>query len=662
MVGLESGERALRWLVVVLGSLFAAVAIFAAVVMPYRLWDSLAFGSWSRSIAETGDPWVNSDALSLQRPLFYVSQGLAWRVFGDDEWIGRVLSLSFVLVLAVAVWMLAGRIAADDRGRAILPALAVCTLLASSLVATYAASGMTDVPVAALVAVTAVALWSVRPGPVYPALVALCAAAAVLAKPTALLGFAGLAVAVVAFERRRRIAAVAGLGAGIGAALAYSVWQAERLGVEVVDFLQAGNDDFWRERGAAARWDALARAEWLGAGLRLVVVFGIAHAIARVAGAQARVALAVAGVTAVLWSVLGPVVADDALAYPFTGSVLGIVAWIALAAAMTVAPILATDDLVSRRGYATLLVWLVPTAVVWLWQRADETRHLAPVWAPLVLLAATGIAALSVALARARPVAAVVPAAALAVLVLANLPSIDGLGRNGWRDLLDLGPSRWSDRAEMENFAYGPFSYELNLARENVAEGERIVSNNGRLAYFFPGRVEFSYPGACTDVEGARFFSFLVSGESLEFARLQGQPTDPLGWLQCEQPRMQLVGEHPGIYAAFVVGEPARPSRPEDCQIRAAPGELVDAIFGDDLPYREADSLRARALAVGFEGTRIERTGCSTFRVLVTGVPDDPAVQDDFRRQAASVGFVVAYAPASRFPEAPPGVPPVPEG
>jgi len=74
-------------------------------------------------------------------------------------------------------------------------------------------------------------------------------------------------------------------------------------------------------------------------------------------------------------------------------------------------------------------------------------------------------------------------------------------------------------------------------------------------------------------------------------------------------------------------------------------------VFGRDLGYRSASELAARALAVGFEGARIERTGCSTFRVVVTGVPDDPAVQDDFRRQTEGVGFAVVYEPAVRFPE-----------
>jgi hypothetical protein len=186
---------------------------------------------------------------------------------------------------------------------------------------------------------------------------------------------------------------------------------------------------------------------------------------------------------------------------------------------------------------------------------------------------------------------------------------------------------------------------------EPRARERRIVSSDGRLAYFFPGRVEVAYARTCGELDGARFFSFLVSGESLEFAELQQQPTDPVGWIQCEDPRVELVGAQDGIYAAFVVdGPPARASTPEDCHIVAGPGQLFDAVFGKDLSYPEAVALVTRALGVGFEGTHIERTGCSRFRVVVTGIPEDETVQREFRDQVLRVGLDLTYEHAERFP------------
>ncbi len=646
--------RALQLLAGLLVGVFALAAVFVAVVMPYRLWDSLAFGSWSRSIAETGDLWADAPALYVQRPLFYVAQGLAWKTLGGDEWIGRVLSLSFAAILIVAVWLLARSLSSDREGHRFLPPLAVSLVLASSVVATYAAAGMSDVPVAAMAAATGAAAWATRPTFAGALLVATLSMSTVLAKPSGLLALAGLAAAVFVLRDRGGIRAAAGIAAGAAVALAYEAWQAARLDEGFIDLLTAGNDEFWRERGAAARWDSIARAEWLGEGLRLLVLFGLVNAVARVAGARPRVALAVSAVGAIGWSLVGPAAADGNISYPFDGSVPGVAAWVVLAAAMCVAPFYSAQDPVGRRTYAALLVWLAPTGLAWAWQRADEVRHLAPAWAPLLLVAAAALASVSLALVRLRPAAALAPAAAVAMLALSNVISIDGLGRDGWRDLLELGPSGWSSRGQLENFAYGPFSYELNLARENVGENDRIVSSNGRLAYFFPGRVEFAYARSCAELEGARFFSYLTSGESLEFATLEGQPTEPLGWIQCAKPSVTLVGEQRGIYAAFVVGAPpARPPPPEDCRIAPGPGQLMDAVFGEGLSYRDAKALRERAEAFGFLGVRIERTGCSTFRVVVTGVPTESSVQDEFRMEVESVGLEVTFAVAARYPEVP---------
>ena len=82
-----------------------------------------------------------------------------------------------------------------------------------------------------------------------------------------------------------------------------------------------------------------------------------------------------------------------------------------------------------------------------------------------------------------------------------------------------------------------------------------------------------------------------------------------------------------------MVGEPARAPTAEDCRVAAGPGQLLDAVFGSDLTYADATALVTRALEVGFEGTHIERTNCSTFRVVVTGIPEDETVQREFSEQ-----------------------------
>ncbi|CAN5693007.1 hypothetical protein BH20ACT14_BH20ACT14_18300 [soil metagenome] len=74
--------------------------------------------------------------------------------------------------------------------------------------------------------------------------------------------------------------------------------------------------------------------------------------------------------------------------------------------------------------------------------------------------------------------------------------------------------------------------------------------------------------------------------------------------------------------------------------------------FGKGLSYAQARDLRSRAEAIGYTGgLKLERTGCSTFLVVVTGVPTDAAVQTDFKRQAERAGFEIEYAPGLRYPE-----------
>jgi Glycosyltransferase family 87 len=653
-------RRALAWATGSVSVLFFVPAVFVAVVLPYRYWDSLAFGSWSRSIAEGRGLWENASIFALSRPVVYVPQGLAWRYLDDGDWVGRLYSLSLAIALLVAVWLLAGRLSSWDTAAPVTRSISIGVLLGSAVFAGLVAAGMTDIPVAAGSAATAAVLWR-APNRWLLVLVAAVAAATVLAKASGLIALAGLAAAVLVLNGRRAVPGVVGMAVGVSVALVYDAWQASRIGRSLTDFLTAGNEQYWLDRGAAARWDALARAEWLGASVRLLILYGLVHGVARAVGARPRIALAVAAAVGLAWSIVGPLAADDGVPHPFDGSILGLVGWLVIVAAIGTAPFLANDDPIDRRVYLALLVWLAPTAVIWAWTRADEVRHLAPVWAPFVLLAAAALASVSFALAKLRPSAVVVPALAVLLLAVANIPSIDGLGRQGWRGLFDLGWSGWTNRADVENFAWGPFSYVVNLSRENVGESDRVVTSDGRLSYFFPGRVDVRYARTCGELEGARFFSFLSSGESLKLAQLGSQPTDPLGWLQCARPHLELVGQQPGIYAAFVVGgPPARAPTLADCHIAATEGQLTDAVFGNELTYAQASALVTRALGVGFEGSRIERTGCSTFRVLVTGVPDDPKVRADFREQAARVGFDVTYEPAVRYPEVPAGVSPVP--
>ena len=601
----------LRWLTIAVVAAYTLATTFAAIVVPYRVWDALAFGAWSRSIAKTGDIWAGTEALNASRPLFYVPQGLLWRFVTEDEWIGRLLSAGFAAALVGAVWQLARQLSPDEPARDVVPPLAVVALLTSALFAGYAAAGMTDVPVAAASAATAVVLWSHLSVRVLVPLAALGAAATILAKPSGLLALGGLVLATAVLRGRSAILGLAGAAIGVGLGLGYDAWQAARLHSGLVDLLRAGNDDFWLERGAAARFDAIVGASWIGDGARLLVVYGLAHAIARAVGAGARVSLAVGAVVAVVWSVAGPLAADGELGYPFDGSPLGIAAWIALVGALVAAPFLVSEDPTPRRTYVALLAWLAPIGLVWVTQRPDEPRLLAPAWPAFALLTAVALASATLALLRyRRSFVAMAPGAAVALVALANVVSVDGLGRDGWRSLVDLGPSGWRNRAEMENFAYGPFSYQLDLARENVRSGDRIVSSDGRLKYFFPGQVEVEL---CTHLLRARRRSVLlvsllgrkprVRCSSSASRRIRSAGSNARG-----RPSGSSASRRGSTRPSSSVGRPHVPRRRRTATSRRPPGSST-------MPSSEATSaMLRRASSHSGRSTRGSRAHASSGR------------------------------------------------
>jgi hypothetical protein len=628
----------------------------------------MGYGVWSRLIAETGEyHHAVADAVYLQRPLFYAVQGYLWNVLGEVEAIGRLYSFGFAIVLGICVWVLAGRLTSRIGDARLHAPLALTVLLGSGIVAAQAASGLTDVPVAAMTALTAVFL-TARPGRARFVLVALAAAGAVLAKPTGLMGLAGLALAAVLLgsEPKRRRPAFHGLIAmaiGVSGALAYDGYAARSLGITLADLLRAGGDTDWYVSLAAdERWDALLGAGWLGEESSAAIVLGLVFGAARAACLAPRWAAALAGPSALAWSLAGPLVASDQLPYPLRDAPnIALIAYSALSLALLAAPFFARVDPVDPRVYRALLLWIAPGAAVWLAYRADEPRLLSPAWTPLVLLAASALVVVALGLARLVQPAALLPVVATGLLALTTLPSIDGRGLDGWKELLAAGPSGWSNRSEMENAVWGPFQAEVELLRANVRANEHIATNDGKLLYVFPGQTEVVYARSCAELRGARAFVLLTDDENhaLITQRYHGTP-DPLSWAQCREPRLTQIGDYPGIYSVFLVdGTSRQAEQPSDCRVFPTEGTLDDAVFVDGVSYASARAVLARAAAVGYPAV-IERTGCRTFRVVVRGVPQTDANRAEFRGESSRAGFDVRFAAGMRYPEVAADVPPPP--
>ena len=191
-----------------------------------------------------------------------------------------------------------------------------------------------------------------------------------------------------------------------------------------------------------------------------------------------------------------------------------------------------------------------------------------------------------------------------------------------------------------------------------MAPGDAIATNDPRLPYFFPGRADLLDAGRCSELEGSRYFALGLDRDGLRTVVPSRGVAEPLAWLQCRGPALRPVVELHGLHAGFVVGAGgSEPADPAACGIASSPGELHDAVFVDDVDYATARTVARRASRV-FQHVRVERTGCATFRVLITGLPETPEGQADFRHEADVTGFRVSFVPAIRFPEVPADVPP----
>ena len=216
-------EKLAARVLVGLAIVFYGAAGLLAVTMPYKEWDALSYGEWSLLIADTGNLRFDGiGSVAYHRPLFYIGQGLLWLVFGYHEWIGRLFSLLFSLILAGSVWLIARHV---SRREIVAGAAAVAVLAMSPIHAEFVAGGLTDIPAGAMVAATAVVAW-VYSGRWRPLLLVVVAALAVMAKPTALTPLLGLLLATLigpradlrrrAYETALPLTAGVGLGLGVG--------------------------------------------------------------------------------------------------------------------------------------------------------------------------------------------------------------------------------------------------------------------------------------------------------------------------------------------------------------------------------------------------------------------------------------------------------------
>ena len=536
-------------------AVFLALAFMLAIVIPVHAQDALTFGEWSRLISQH---WhLHYDAATPQeygRPLYYVLQGWVWGVFGFHEPLGRILSGLFsLLLLGALAWILRAR---DWGGLA--AALGALAVVSMPVYAAQISSGLTDIPVAALVALAGAILWGRRPGVGGAIALAVTCALALLAKPSALLALAGLALAQLLVNeswRSRLLYRAVPIAVGVGIGLIYDAVQAGYVHQGLRTFLQAGvNTAYYRALADESRRYALLDGAWFGDGLRVAAFFAAAYAVLRLTGVRHRLCVAVGVPLALLFSWLGPWLA----AHRADGTVGALHSPGAAFAAIGTALFLLAgmfgfgNAVAQRRELLQLAVWAIPTFVAWLVYGAYDFRLLAPAWPPLLALIVLAALPAATAFARRGALVAAVPVALFAIVVAENAYNLDGLGKSGWSELRRT--DHWLDRDQTRAIVMPAFSHALVVVRRQMRDGDDMVSPEGAFRFFFPGHVEQSYPNSCEFLHRFRVFVLTTDEGSQRYMRdfLHVSP-DPSFWAACKTPRLTQLTNGSDGYAVFRV-------------------------------------------------------------------------------------------------------------
>jgi hypothetical protein len=514
---------------------FVGVAVLDVAAFPYHDWDALSYGEWSRLIGEhwrLDFPSITDQ--TYQRPLLYVAQGVAWGVLGFSERLGRIVDLTFGLLLLGALFELGRRLGS----RALGATAAVLTLLIPTFQAAVA-SGLTDVPAAAMVALTGLA---VVVG--YPILIAVASCVTVLTKPSTLPSLLGLGLAFAIGPRTALGPAVRRTGiplaAGVVAALAYDAYQAAHVHDGLIAFLRAGSTGYYAALASQMRRSALFGTDWLGGLLRTLLIFALVYACLRAAKLSHVRASCLAFVVAAVGAYVGPLVATHgahAGVGPFDSwrHALGYVVVLAMLTATFTTP---ADRVPAMTLLRRLLIWALPPVVAWVWSGGYDVRLVSPAWPPLILLCAVIVRAAFDGASGRRVLLVLPAAAALCVAVAAGLENIDGIGHSGWR-AVQHSPSGFFDLEANRHTLLPQFQDALLAVRPVLGEDGLLFSSDGKFRFFFPGRVTQSYPRTCASLRGYRVFVLLTDEASASYMQSQLHVSpDPSFWAACRGPQL----------------------------------------------------------------------------------------------------------------------------
>ena len=507
-------------------AVFVAGAALLATTLPFHDWDSFAFGDWSRSLAHGHgfDP-ASAGQQGSGRPLYYALQGALWAITGVSFTAGRLLSLAFAVLLVVAVAGLTRELVRNRPELRLAVPLAPLALLSIPAFSQEAVAGKSDVPAAAMVALTA---WLAlrRPTSVSGNVaLGVVTALTVVTKATTLVPLVLLgAFLLVERDRRRAIALAAGGVAGV----AYFAAMAVHFDTGFVAYLKTGTDGLWAQRAAAQRFDGVLGLDVLGGALRLPLAFGLLYAALRCAGLRHRRGAVPALAAALLWTIAGP--AHVIGLQPFESAEQGF-AYVGFAVLLAVACLAQDEDAPSRRDAIFCLALGLPPLALWAYATPYTARLAATAWPGLaVLIALCLVPALRV-LRRADATFALVPVTVVAAAFWISVTSLDGLHGVMWQEYRQLGVDGLGDSQRTTNIVLPAVQSALATAEPALGDG-RVSTSDPRFSWFLPGRVDEETDLHCSDLKD-RVLILDTSDESEIAARDAGGLSTPEQWAQC---------------------------------------------------------------------------------------------------------------------------------
>jgi hypothetical protein len=538
-------------------ALFGAVAATVAVAFPIHASDALTYGEWARLIAAHGGfdfPTVTADAFN--KPLFYVLEGELWRAIGYSDAAGRLLCGVFAGILVASLVVI---VSARPWGR-FAASLAALFALAVPVFAIQVVSTLTDVVVAAMVALTGALVYVARgPASVRAAALLCSSALAVLAKPNAILALIGIVLSQVVASgtvRERVTFRILPVVAGALVGFVYYVVQAHHLRIGLRPFLESGvTGPYYSDLADTLRRSAILDFGWFGNSLRTVLLYALLYAIARFARLEHRRAVvgsvAVAAVLSWLLPWIGAGEARFAVgAFSGTAAVLS---WVVACGLLTVGVWAPKDAIPAARELFQLCLWALPPFLAWAVYATYDLRFLSPAWPGLLALMAVASLPAMAGLARFR-FAPLVPVVALAAAVSLNVYNLDGLGRAGWDQWRRTPSAHRFDLETTRAIVLPALSRALAAARPLMHDGDRLFSPEGAFRFFYPGRVEQSFPVNCSDVRDYRVLVLTTDQGSKDYMEnFLHVSDDPAHWTACPSPHLTQLTDGSEGYAVLAI-------------------------------------------------------------------------------------------------------------